>query len=210
MGRRRLPLDGAEGPEMEWKIVLPRDERVAATLCSFANGCGGTLRVGVADGGAPVGLQDPRGVLGEVQRIARDLLVGDVRWSAREVHQDEKTILEVRVEEAEQRPVAVWGGDGENEVYVRDGSSTRRADPAEIRALEHAQPRMHRLEEKHERLMRAVIRDRPARLTAVARAAHMGKRNARRALVQLEETGLVMIREDGTYWISPVGHRHLR
>jgi hypothetical protein len=201
---------GGEGPEMEWKVVLPRDQRVAAILCSFANGCGGVLRVGVADGGAAVGLADPKNVHKELIRIARELLVGEVRWTAREVHPEGKTVVEVHVEAAEDRPVAVWGQDGKNEVYVRDGSSTRRADTAEIRALEHSRRHAHRLQDKHARLMRAVARARPARLAAVARTAHMGKGNARQALVQLEETGLVMIREDGTYWISPEGHRHLR
>jgi len=37
----------------------------------------------------------------------------------------------------------------------------------------------------------------------------MGKKNAKRALVQLEENGLVMIRADGSYWLSPAGYRQL-
>jgi hypothetical protein len=117
--------------------------------------------------------------------------------------------LDIRVEPSIQRPVAVWGAAGEDVVFVRDGSSTRRADGAESRALKYSDPRTHRLEDKHQRLLRAILRERPARLAAVARTAHMGKQNAKRALVQLEENGLIMIREDGDYWLSPAGYRFL-
>ncbi len=209
MGHRNRARGGSEGPELEWKVVLPKDERVAATICSFANGCGGLLRVGISDGGEPVGLADPGAVRGELERIVRELLVGEVRLAISESQAQGKCVLEVCVEPSAERPVAVWAEDGEDVVFVRDGSSTRLADGMESRALGHSDPHTHRLEGKHGRLLRAILRERPARLAAVARTAHMGKKNAKRALVQLEENGLVMIRADGSYWLSPAGYRQL-
>ena len=46
-----------EGPECEWKVILPRNSRIAHTICAFANGVGGTLWIGVADDGRVVGLE---------------------------------------------------------------------------------------------------------------------------------------------------------
>ena len=55
-----LSIAEGEGKSLEFKRGLPRDVRVARTLCAFANTRGGLLLIGVGDRGEIVGAPRPR------------------------------------------------------------------------------------------------------------------------------------------------------
>jgi len=199
---------GSEGPEREWKEVLPRKDRIANTLCAFANGEGGTLLVGVRDDGQVVGLANPEFVKADLERVAAGLEPPQtIKASIRKV--EGCVLLEVRVAPSSE-PVSVTGPDGELCVYVRDGSSSRLASKAEARALARVSGGRTRIDSTARRLLEEISRSRTPTLATIARAVRLGERAARRRLVPLIQAGLVLEKADRRLWLTPHGHRRLR
>ncbi len=201
------PSIAPEGPECEWKVRLPRADRIARTICAFANGVGGTLWVGVADDGRLVGCDDPDAVRASIERVAAHLDPPQTVQCARR-RAEGVTLLEVRVPRA-QGPVRVWESGGRGLVYVRDGSSTRAAGAATVRAMERSGDARVRLDETLTKLLRAIAA-RPSRLSEITKDVKWGQRNARRGLVTLVRAGLVQERADRRFWVTPKGHRKVQ
>ena len=204
-----------EGPETEWKERLPRPTAVARTLAAFANGVGGRLWVGIRDDGQLVGVgPHVDEVLGELVRIASDVLVPAV-----EVHLSRRkyrglVLVEAYVAAREDRPILAPGRDGTLTAFVRDGSSTRRAPRALMRAWTRNTPRVE-LDPKARRVM-GVLKSKGSfdvagpTVAELARFARMGQRAARRVIVELEQAGLATDRGGGHYCLTPEGHRRGR
>ena len=212
-GGERPPYE-AEGPESEWKERLPRAERVARTLCAFANGVGGKLWVGVRDDGAAVGLVGPRETAEELRRIAAELVAPSQTLQVRTVTHAGATLVVAKVSASEARPVLAPGRDGKLAPFVRDGSSTRLAPRAIQKVWLRGAARVA-LDARERRLLRE-IRARALDgvagpdLKELARAARVGLRAARRALIQLQAAGLVTERTAGHFGLTPEGHARAR
>ena len=132
-------LASPEGKTLEFKRDLSSPKPVLRSLVAFANTAGGTLIIGRADDGSIVGVAD---VLAEEERLAS--LVADSIAPAMlpEIEAftfEDKSLLLVRV--------AHWPGPfylkekgPEDGVYVRLGSTNRKADAAmleELKRLHH-------------------------------------------------------------------------
>jgi predicted HTH transcriptional regulator len=193
---------------MEWKLRLPRDDRIATTLAAFANGCGGTVIVGVRDSGEVQGVHRPAQVESELRRVSTELVDPPIKVELSRRSQDSKAIVLARV-----RPspvlVAVLRGP-ERILYVRDGSSTRKATTAEAALLARGPSARVRLDRTALRLLTAVTSTNPPTVTAIAKAVKMGQRGARRVLVRLMQAGLIMERGGGRFWLTPRGPRCLK
>jgi ATP-dependent DNA helicase RecG len=124
-----------EGKTLEFKRDLSSPKPVLRTLVAFANTAGGTLIIGRADDGKLVGVND---VLAEEERLASliaDSIAPAMMPEIEAISVEDKTLLLVRV--------AHWPGpfylkelgaaDG---VYVRLGSTNRKADAAMLAELE--------------------------------------------------------------------------
>lgn len=211
----RPPYD-AEGPTSEWKERLPRSERIARTLSAFANGVGGSLWVGVRDDGVAVGVEATGEVVAELRRIAASLVTPPARVEVSVVPFRERLLVHCRVAavESADRPVLAPGRDGVATAYVRDGESTRRVDRATLRTWERGSARRS-LDTRTRRVLRelaALLRGGHSGPTLgdLARAARMGQRAARRAVVELVGAGLVTDRGAGRYGLTPEGHERAR
>lgn len=198
---------GPEGPELEWKERLPRLDRVAALLAAFANGNGGRLLVGVRDDGSVRGAGDLEAARAAIRR-AHARLEPRPGLSLRRLVRGERVVLEARVAPSRE-PVGVLGFGGDRTIYVRDGSSTRRADPCEARALGRVD-RGGRLDRELRELLAALAAARVKTPAGIARAARRGERATRRGLVRLARASLALERADGRWWITPRGHARLR
>ncbi len=198
---------GPEGPEMEWKLRLPRGDRIAATLAAFANGCGGTVLIGVQDSGAVIGVPAPADVEAEVRRVSWELLDPPLELALSRRSCDSRVVVVVRVAPA-RAPVSVLRG-GERVIFLRDGSSTRRATRAEAGLLARGSRAGTRLDDPAFRILAAVRGTSPPTVTAIAKAVKTGRRGARRILVRLMQAGLVMERGSGRFWVTPRGHRRV-
>lgn len=187
-------IAAGEGPRVEFKRELPRDERAARSLCAFANGRGGVLLVGVADQGFVTGVRDPARVVERLARIARDTIEPAVELEARTVRVAERDVVAARVRSSRSAPHAVRRADGEREVVVRVGASNRAADRATIAAVRarDGRPSLDAFEKRVVAWVRAredVAGSTPA---AFARANNVGLDRARRAFVRLETSGVLV------------------
>lgn len=118
-----------EGKTLEFKRDLSSLQPILKTLIAFANTAGGTLVIGVQDDGAVVGVTD---ALREQERLAssiaeniRPIMMLDIGLASCE----DKTLLLVRVPHW-RGPFYLRAEGPQNGVYVRVGSTNRRADPA--------------------------------------------------------------------------------
>ena len=198
----------AEGPEVEWKVSLPQRDRIANTIAAFANGCGGSVLVGVRDDGRIKGISNPPAVRSELERVNRERLVPPVpiHYVVREV--EGRRVLEARVQRALQRPVTVHGPDGDVRVYVREHASSRPANEDEIRLLRR-RPERVRIDSRMRRLLDAVCRLERPTIADVAKGARLGLRTARPLLQNLRRAGLIGQKDGRRLWITPSGYRVL-
>lgn len=207
------PFD-PEGPESEWKERLPRPERIARTMSAFANGVGGRIWVGVRDDGTAIGVADAGETRAELERIAAELVAPSPHVEVRTERYDGIPLVVAAVSSSEVRPVLAPGRDGELTAFVRDGSSTRPAPRGIQRVWSRGADRVS-LDPRERRLLREIrarAQDGQAgpELKELARASRMGQRAARRALVQLQSSGLVTERAAGHFGLTPEGHARAR
>jgi len=128
-------LADSEGKTLEFKRDLSSPKPILKTLVAFANTAGGTLIIGRADDGNIVGVDD---VLADEERLANliaDSIAPAMSPDIEGVSIEGKDLLLVRV--------AHWPGPfylkekgAENGIYVRLGSTSRRADAAMRAELE--------------------------------------------------------------------------
>jgi hypothetical protein len=203
-----------EGPECEWKEMLPRSERVARTFAAFANGVGGRLWVGVRDDGRAIGVGRPDEVERELQRISSGLVAPPIDVFIDRHEHAGRVLVVARVERARTRPVLAPGRDGSLQAFHRDGASTRIAPRALVRSWERASP-TRSLDTKARRVLRGIAErshhdGTGPNLMEVARFGRLGKRAARRIVVDLVQRGLITEREGGRFGLTPEGHRRVR
>lgn len=133
-------LDGRvtdrEGKTLELKRDLSSPMGPLRTIVAFANSAGGRLVVGVEDDGTVVGVGDP---LAEEERIANlisDHIAPQLVPAIDLMTLGGQTVLVVDVPLSTRRPHYMARQGAEAGVYVRLGSTTRRADPALVAELE--------------------------------------------------------------------------
>lgn len=197
-----------EGPDSEWKERVPRPERLAKTFAAFANGGGGTLWIGVSDNGQRRGVADEAAAR---RGLAAALALVDPapRAEVRKHLIDGALLLEVVVADGAEKPFAVVRPGGERVVYIRDGSSSRRAGERAVRALARPPARKAKLGEKERKLLGLLAARDGLTLGELARAARLGQRTARRLLVPLLQAGLVHEKDGRRFALTPQGHRRL-
>lgn len=116
-----------EGQEVEFKAQIPRSASDLATeIAAFATSGGGTLLLGVDDGGRVVGYDDGRE---RIEGIARNVSPTPT-MSIDLVPYREKTVALVRIKGG---PEPVYYAN--DRPYVRQGSLSRPATPGEVKAI---------------------------------------------------------------------------
>ncbi len=130
-------ITSTEGKTLEFKRDLSSLSPILKTLVAFANTAGGTLVIGVQDDGAVVGIAD---ALREEERLAssiadsiRPAMTPDIDL----VSHDGKTLLLVRVPHW-RGPFYLRSEGPQDGVYVRLGSTNRRAGPELLAELQRA------------------------------------------------------------------------
>lgn len=195
-----------EGPECEWKEILPRLDRVARTLAAFANGVGGHLWVGITDDGRRVGVSDARQVLADV-RSAGELCEPQPVLSLRRHRDGGVVLVEARVKPTRPGPVGVTV-DGAQRVFVRDGSSTRPAEEGALHRMRRKDgPSRARLDKRAARVLNLLQTSGPLDQGEVARSASMSRQAVKRILVELIQADLAQEVQGHRYSLTPSGHR---
>ncbi len=190
-------IAAGEGKNLEFKRGLPRDEKVARTLCAFANTRGGILLVGVSDRGGITGVTRPRECMARLREVAAVGLDPPLALRVGSVQLENRQVVWCSVPLSPARPHAALKEGGERSILVRVGSSNRVASGATLKTIQAQRAGRRSLDP----LQRAVLRwvgerssraSRPggdATVAAFARAHNVGLQRARRAFTQLELAG---------------------
>ncbi len=128
---RRLAREG-EGTALEYKLKLGErmtNERLAKTICAFANGNGGRVLIGVGDEGEIQGFAGTK-VRDQITDIVRANIDPSPTLTLRSLRVDRKPIYVVSVLPGGDRPYRCRG-----RVMVRLQATTREASAAEIREI---------------------------------------------------------------------------
>lgn len=126
-----------EQPNYDFKVQLPKKEKLAQEVCGFANSeCGGYMLVGIDKNGKPIGLAKGKN-LDDIQLQITNVIYDSCRPKPRfeflVFDNPENTITSIivaKIYALERKPCMVQG-----KVYVRSGPSVRSADSEEIRRL---------------------------------------------------------------------------
>ncbi len=186
-----------EGKELEFKRGLPRDEKLARTLCAFANTRGGMLLIGVGDRGELCGSPRPRECMRRLRAVAEEALEPALRVQVGTVALEGRSIVWCSVPLSPERPHAVAKDGSERAVLVRVGSSNRRASGATLAVIQAQRSAGKRLDPLQRTILRWVAsRARRSRrpegdatVASFARSHNVGLQRARRAFTQLELGG---------------------
>ncbi len=189
-----------EGPRVEFKRRLPRDERAARTLCAFANTRGGLLIVGVTDRGRVHGLHRPDEVSDRLHALGEGFLAPALRVEVQVVDVHGPRVVACSVPFSKERPHAVLLPGGERQFLVRVGSSNRIADGATLSALRNGKLARRGATSFEASILAWVTTQSrngalpggSATVARFARQANVSENRARKAFVKLESLGLLV------------------
>jgi hypothetical protein len=195
-----------EGRSMEFKRGLPRDEKLARTLCAFANTRGGLLFIGVNDNRSLYGVSQPRKALADIFRVAQEFLEPPLRVQGTIVPCQGLVVVTIQVPVSVNRPHKVVHKSGDDEIVVRIGSSNRVAKGATLDALRNGTTRARSRGSLEAQILAWV--DARTRLSPTpggdaspaffSKDKNVGAQRARRAFVRLERDGLLVGHGKGT------------
>lgn len=120
-----------ESDQLEFKEIVRKDE-IARILCSFLNGNGGRVLVGVKDNGETVGIEDAEKYRVELEDYLVNAIVPTAPITVSVENTDDKEILLLKVWSGSKQPYLFDGA-----IYYRKGSQTMKASSSEISKLIH-------------------------------------------------------------------------
>lgn len=200
VGDLRSCIRKGEGMRLEFKRILPRDERAARTLCAFANTRGGLLLVGITDRGRVHGVHHPEEVRATLVRIARQWIEPELTLELQVLEVEGPRVVACSVPWSKERPHALLLPTGERQILIRVGASNRPADGPTLRGLEVGRPStrgLTRFERAVLEWVAAEVRGSPhpggtATVARFAKSANVSEARARRSFVRLELQGLLL------------------
>jgi len=129
-------LSQREGKTLEFKRDLSSPERVLRTVVAFANTAGGTLLIGVEDGTRHVrGVREPLDLEVRLASLVSDSIAPRLAPDLEIIPWRRTHVLAVQVHPSPSRPQYLKREGLEGGVYVRVGSTNRRADRELIEEL---------------------------------------------------------------------------
>ncbi|CAH1216511.1 hypothetical protein PAECIP111893_04144 [Paenibacillus plantiphilus] len=105
-------------------------DKIPITMCAFANAEGGSVFVGIDDDGKVVGVVNGDDLRLKVENWWEDNAIGKVdrRYVFHPLFDEkgiERTVVEIRVEEAKTKPIAIRKNNGQETYYMRRDGSNR-------------------------------------------------------------------------------------
>ena len=129
-------LTKPEGKTLEFKRDLSSPDKVMRTIVALANGAGGTVLIGVADRTRQViGVPDPTQMEEQLANMISDRIEPRLVPELRILRWRRTHLLQVEVFPSSSRPHWVKADGLPGGVYVRVGSTNRKADPAQVEEL---------------------------------------------------------------------------
>ena len=129
-----MPLKESQTVEFKSKVI----DEIKKSVIAFANSGGGTLYIGIADGGDVVGLPDADADMMNVNNMLRDGIKPDVTLFAQSYIEqiDGVNIIRISIQSGSDRPYYLAGkGIRPEGVYVRHGAASVPATDTAIRRM---------------------------------------------------------------------------
>ena len=108
-----------EHTRLEFKRSLSSAYRIARTLAAFANTSGGTLLIGITDGGKTVGVASEYREMVKIEEATDKLIEPSLTISYETIAPDGRLILIISVPESDEKPHYVLDETGKRIIYVR-------------------------------------------------------------------------------------------
>jgi predicted HTH transcriptional regulator len=125
-----------EGKTLEFKRDVSSPENIIRTVVAFSNGAGGTIIIGVDDRKRSVrGVPDPTRTEELLANLISDRIQPRLVPEIHIIPWRKTCVIALRVYPSSLRPHYVKTAGPEQGVYVRVGSTNRRADPAQVEEI---------------------------------------------------------------------------
>lgn len=124
-----------ESETLELKEKLPNADNLAKELIAFANTKGGLLYIGITDDGVTIGRDPIQSLEEKIANIVSDCCTPRVPYVLSYETREDKTALVIEVLTGQDPPYYLTAKGLPEGVYVRIGSTCRKADKAEMARL---------------------------------------------------------------------------
>ena len=195
--QKNLPelLRREEGEQLDFKQRINSFEKIARTICAFANTKGGLILVGVKDDRTVTGI-DPEEEKYMLEHAAADYCEPQILLSFEELEDDEdRVVLIVQVEESTAKPHRCLNKQGEWQVYVRQRDKSVPAGKQAIRRLEKgidSEPVVSTELTRHEQgVLQFVELHERITVKQLMIVLNFSKRRAERLLLEMVDKGLL-------------------
>lgn len=184
-----------EGEQLDFKQRITSKEKIAKTICAFANTRGGLLLIGVKDDRTITGI-DPEEEKFMLQQAASEYCQPQVPLNFEELEDEEdRTVLVVQIEESLHKPHRCLNSQGIWQVYVRQRDKSIPAGKPLTRFLEKGldqTPAADLVLSKYEKsIMQFIEVHEKINIKQLMILLNFSKRRAQRMLQDMVEKGLI-------------------
>jgi predicted HTH transcriptional regulator len=182
-------INQGENQQIDFKVTVAKNRKIAKTLVAFANTRGGKLLVGVRDDRQMIGV-DPEEEKFSIDHAARFFCKPEVTVHFEEVEDKYgKVILVVSVPESEQKPHFARDTHGEWQPFVRVNDQCLLAGKAALRAMQQSRKILVALNQKERSLLSYLAQHQRITVKQYAHLVNISERRARRSLIDLVQAG---------------------
>ncbi len=188
-----------EHSTLEFKMQVTQLNKIARTICAFANTKGGRLLIGVMDDGEIVGVVHVEKAQRKLREAASVYCDPPVELAFETFEEDYLIVLVATIAESQQKPHRVQQKNGEWQTFIRAGNSTRKASKLVEKTLLNAdEPTVTRrkLNSKEQGLVAFLEKRESITVLRFAQLMNISKRRARRMLTDLVREGILHLHDD--------------
>ncbi len=194
-------LDQGEGTRIEFKLRAPSAARLAKLLCALANTGGGHILIGVDDDAIVEGVEEIDETRDAISRARRmNTPMPEIRITELRLD-EERVVVMCAVSQGVDKPYRVARARGGEAAYIRVGSAVMPVAPGEEARLEREDAVRSRvsLGTIHVKILKTVKRSPGITLKKIAQSCNLSAYRVRKALVPLQQSGLVVEKNPGRY-----------
>lgn len=197
----QLIING-EGLQLDFKHTISDAYKIAKTICAFANTKGGTLLVGVRDNKTIAGVKSEEEKY-MIEMAAQLYCVPPIDLKFTEHVVEKKIILEVTIDESNNKPVFALDSEKKQIVYIRQDDQTFKAGIVTYEWLKFNN-KSHNLSKNtygyfESEIMQLMRKNGPLKLNNLQNSLPFKKRTIIRSLIKLLNMDIISVLYDNNF-----------
>lgn len=197
----QLIING-EGLQLDFKHTISDAYKIAKTICAFANTKGGTLLVGVRDNKTIAGVKSEEEKY-MIEMAAQLYCVPPIDLKFTEHVVEKKIILEVTIDESNNKPVFALDSEKKQIVYIRQEDQTFKAGIVTYEWLKFNN-KSHNLSKNtygffESEIMQLMRKNGPLKLNNLQNSLPFKKRTIIRSLIKLLNMNIISVLYDNNF-----------